>query len=252
MKNSIIIGLVAIGIISTSSITFADDIKILKKDGVDYIPVKKVIQKSGGKVDISDNTAKLIINGKSIIIEKNFSFVKFKDKYYPLYIKEINGFEVPVDNKPIFKKDEVYIEKNFLKDYKIAKYKIEKDNVKVILDDDKKYEQNIEKEKKEENDKLDNTRTSNDLKQENEIFEIKQEKKVKKTSRPTNFEKIPVKSNPDTIISGNHDNHLEDDKKDTEKTTGETKTEEIKQDNQQNDLSKPEVPNEQQPQGQLE
>ncbi|MDU6115953.1 MAG: hypothetical protein E6649_16190 [Paeniclostridium sordellii] len=252
MKNSIIIGLVAIGIISTSSITFADNIKILKKDGVDYIPVKKVIQKSGGKLDISDNTAKLSINGKSIILEKDFSFAKFNDKYYPLYTKELNGVEVPVDNKPIFKKDEVYIEKNFLKDYKITKYKIEKDNVKIILDDDKKYEQNIEKEKKEENDKLDNTRLSNDLKQENEIAEIKQEKKVKKPSRSTNFEKTPVKSKPNTIISSNNDNHLEDDKKDTEKATGETKTEEIKQDNQQNELSKPEVPSEQQPQGQLE
>lgn len=144
MKNRKSIVLSIIGILSTSSIAFANDIKILTKDNVKYIPLKKIIQKSGGKVDISDDTAKITIDGKNIVIEKNLSFAKLNNNYYPLDKKKINGIEVPVDTKPIFEKDEVYIEKDFLKDNKIANYKIEKDNVKVIVEDKVKPTQKIE------------------------------------------------------------------------------------------------------------
>ena len=122
MKSSMILGLAIIGIVCTSIISFASDIKILSKNKVDYIPVKNIIQKLGGKVDISGNNAKIIIDGKSIDIDKNLSFAKVDDEYYPLNTKKINSIEVPVDTEPIFEKDEVYIEKDFFKNYKIINY----------------------------------------------------------------------------------------------------------------------------------
>ncbi|MVO75530.1 hypothetical protein GOD97_12370, partial [Paeniclostridium sordellii] len=99
MKSSMILGLAIIGIVCTSIISFASDIKILSKNKVDYIPVKNIIQKLGGKVDISGNNAKIIIDGKSIVIDKNLSFAKVDDEYYPLNTKKINSIEVPVDTE---------------------------------------------------------------------------------------------------------------------------------------------------------
>ncbi|EPZ59964.1 copper amine oxidase N-terminal domain protein [[Clostridium] sordellii ATCC 9714] len=154
MKSSMILGLAIIGIVCTSIISFASDIKILSKNKVDYIPVKNIIQKLGGKVDISGNNAKIIIDGKSIVIDKNLSFAKVDDEYYPLNTKKINGIEVPVDTDPIFEKDEVYIEKDFLKNYKIINYTIKEGNIKVVLDKEKSNEQNLEKDRNEKKEKM--------------------------------------------------------------------------------------------------
>ncbi|CEQ18301.1 hypothetical protein [Paraclostridium sordellii] len=252
MKRSTIIGITLIGIVSTSSIAFANDIKVFKKSGVDYIPLKQVIQKSGGEIYISDNNSKININGKKIAIDKNFSFVRFNDNYYPLNTKKINGIEVPVDTKPIFEKDEVYIEEGFLKKYNIVDYKIEKDNIKIILNGEKKSKQNVIEEKTEENNMLDNKSLNDNLKQSNEVDEIKTEKKVQRASKQKKSEKTYVQTKPDINVNGNIDNNLESDKKDIEKPTVDTKPEEIKKENESSDESKEELPNEQQPQGQLE
>ncbi|MCH1967213.1 hypothetical protein [Paraclostridium sordellii] len=258
MKRSIIICLSIIGIVSTSSIVFANDIKVLNKNNFGYIPVKKVIQKSGGKVDISDNTAKITIDGNYIVIDKKSSFVKFNENYYPLIKKKINGIEVPVNIKPIFEKGEVYIEKNFLKDYKFVNYKIDKDNIKVILNYENKTEQNLEKYKKEEVKKEEvkkeekSTLTTEKINYDSKkLYEESEKKSAKKAQRPSNqikSEKTPVVIKPDTNIVGNTDNILEND---IEKSTGDTKPEDIKKENQQNDVPKVEVPNDQS-QGQVE
>lgn len=257
MKNSTIIGLVAIGIISTSSITFASNIEILNKNKFDYIPVKSIIQKSGGKVDISENTAKITIDGKSVVIDKNLSFAKINDNYYPINSKKINGIEVPVDTKPMFEKGEVYIEKDFLKDYKIANYKIEKNSVKVTLDDKTKPERNEEKDRKEkikeEEKNLITTENSNEnLNKSHEVSEAKSVTKVKSPSRQTKPEKIQGQTKPNTNSIDTTNNSLENDKKDTEKTTGEIKPDDAKKENQQDDLPKIEVPSDKQLQDEVE
>lgn len=258
MKSSMILGLAIIGIVCTSSITFASDIKILTKNKVDYIPVKNIMQKLGGKVDISENNAKIIIDGKSIVIDKNLSFAKVDDEYYPLNTKKINGIEVPVDTDPIFEKDEVYIEKDFLKNYKIINYTIKEGNIKVVLDKEKSNEQNLEKdrnEKKEKNEAKDVVnvdKKNDDSKQLNEVAESKSVTKVQRPSRQTNLEKIQVQSKPDINSSSNTNNKLENDKKDIVKTTEDMKPEDTKEENQQTDTSKPEASNDQQIQGQGE
>lgn len=189
MKNSKIIGLSIIGILTTSSIAFANDIKILTKDNVKYIPLKKIIQKSGGKVDISDDTAKITIDGKNIVIEKNLSFAKVNNNYYPLNKEEINGIKVPVDTKPIFEKGEVYIEKDFLKDNKIANYKIEKDNVKVILEDKTKSVQNVETAKEDKNEEKDSQVNHETNDNSNESNNISRPTVTEKPLRPSVPEK---------------------------------------------------------------
>lgn len=190
MKHKKIIGLSIIGILSTSSIVFANDIKVLTKDNVKYIPLKKVIQESGGKVDILGDTAKITIDGKNIVIEKNFSFAKLNNNYYPLNKKIMNGIEVPVDTKPIFEKGEVYIEKDFLKDKKIANYKIEKDNVKVIVEDKIKPAQKIETVKEENKNEKKDSQVNHEMNDNsNESNNISRPTVPEKPSRPSISEK---------------------------------------------------------------
>lgn len=197
MKNRKIIVLSIIGILSTSSIAFANDIKILTKDNIKYIPLKKIIQKSGGKVDISDDTAKITIDGKNIVIEKNLSFAKLNDNYYPLNKKKMNGIEVPVDTKPIFEKDEVYIEKDFLKDNKIANYKIEKDNVKVIVEDKVKPTQKIETVKEENKNEEKDSQVNHEINDNsNESNNISRPTVQEKPSRPSVSEKPTKPTRP--------------------------------------------------------
>lgn len=258
MKSRTIIGLTLIGIISTSSIAFANDIKILKKSDVDYIPLKKVIQKSGGKIDIKDNTAKVIIDGKSIVIEKNLSFAKLNDDYCPFNTKKINGIEVPVDTKPIFEKEEVYIAKDFLKNYKIVNYKIEKGNVKIIPDSDdsddgdKKNIKNVDEDKKEEKD-LDVIDNDNeDLKKPNKVSEPKLVEKIDETKQEN--PKIQITPNEDTTKNDSNkgESDKENIKNNIEEPNGEIKTENEKPENKINEVPKVEVSNEQQPKEQVE
>ena len=212
MKNKKIIGLSIVGILSTSSIAFANDIKVLTKDNVKYIPLKKIIQKSGGKVDISDDTAKITIDDKNIVIEKNFSFAKLNNNYYPLNKKKMNGIEVPVDTKPIFEKDEVYIEKDFLKDNKIANYKIEKDNVKVIVEDKIKPTQKIETVKEENKNEKKDSQVNHEMNDNsNESNNISRPTVPENPSRPSISEKPsrptrPTKPNRPNI-GGNSSNN---------------------------------------------
>lgn len=261
MKSRTIIGLTLIGIISTSSIAFANDIKILKKSDVDYIPLKKVIQKSGGKINIEDNTAKVIIDGKSIVIEKNLSFAKLNDDYCPFNTKKINGIEVPVDTKPIFEKEEVYIAKDFLKNYKIVNYKIEKGNVKIISDSgdsdnsdkkNKKNIKNVDEDKKEEKD-LDVIDNDNeDLKKSNKVSEPKLEEKIDEIKQEN--PKIQITPNEDKTKNDSNkgESDKENIKNNIEESNGEIKTENEKPENKINEVPKVEVSNEQQPKEQVE
>ncbi|WP_198149832.1 hypothetical protein, partial [Paraclostridium sordellii] len=163
-----------------------------------------------------------------------------------------------VDTEPIFEKDEVYIEKDFFKNYKIINYTIKEGNIKVILDKEKSIEQNLEKDRNEKKEKnevkeaLNIDKKNDDSKQLNEVSESKSVTKVQRPSRQTNLEKIQVQSKPDINSSSNTNNKLENDKKDIVKTTEDMKPEDTKEENQQTDTSKPEASNDQQIQGQGE
>lgn len=253
MKSRMIIGLTLIGVICTSSIVFANDIKVLKKSDVDYIPLKKVIQKFGGKINISDNIATAIVNGKSIVIEKNLSFAKLNDNYCPFNTKEVNGIEVPVDTKPIFEKGEVYIAKDFLKNYKIVNYKIVKDNIKIILDSDKTTIQNVETNQKEEKDLKVIDNNYENLKKSNEVPEpiipekIQRQVRLKKITTPnrTNTKEIINNNDSEEIDKGNIKNNIE-------KSNEEIKSENEKPENQKNEVPKVEASNDEQPKEQVE
>lgn len=149
MKNKKIIGLATVGVICTSSISFANDIKILKKDSTEYIPLKKVIQKAGGEIKITNNTAKISIEGKEIIIQKNSSFANIDGNYYPLDTKEVAGFEIPVDKKPLYQGEEIYIEKDFLKENNIVDYEIDKDKIMINTQTKNRQQNNIIEDEKE-------------------------------------------------------------------------------------------------------
>ena len=260
MKKRIITGLTLVGMISTSNIAFANDIKTLKKNNNEFIPIKKTIHKLGGRVDILKNTAKIVIDGKSILIEKNLSFAKINDNYYPLNEKEINGIKVPVDTKPIFENGEVYIEKNFLKDNKIANYKIEKDKVEVILEKNNKIVTNISLEKKEEITADDDK--SKNISQINEGLEQAPQKNNKKPVRPTIPEKtqkpiIPDKINTDTNVNDNKEVQNNNDKNNSDKNNSENKKVESdspdkKDEVQSNDVITGEPQNDQQPKDNIE
>lgn len=255
MKNKIIAVLTIGGIISTSNIAFANDIKILKKNNDEFIPIKKTIQKFGGRVDISKNTAKIVIDGKRIFIEKNLSFAKINDNYYPLNKKEINGIEIPVDTKPIFENGEVYIEKNFLKDNKIANYKIEKDTIEAILEKNNKIVTNIELEKKEEIPADDNK--SNNVSQINTGLEQASQKTNKKPIRHTTPEKIqkPIiqnKTNTDVTINDNKEVQNNNDKNNSENKKVESDSSDKKDEIQSNDAIVGEPQNDQQPKDNIE
>ncbi|MEG0051004.1 MAG: hypothetical protein RR712_02400 [Terrisporobacter sp.] len=195
MKNKTIIGLTTVAILCTSSIAFANDIKIIKKDSIEYIPLKKVIQKAGGKIEISNDKAQIVIGGKNVTIEKNSSFVKIDEKYYPLDKKEVNGFEIPINTKPLYEGNEIYIEKDFLKENKLVNYKIEKDSVIVNTQTESKSQNNSEETTKKEEPKKDkeDTKENNIEKPENTEKPSKPETPIKPPTKPTKPTKPPIK-----------------------------------------------------------
>lgn len=154
MKNKNIIGMTTVCILCTSGIAFASDIKILNKNSIEYVPIKALVQKAGGKVEESSELAKVNIDGKKLTIEKHSSFVKIDERYYPLNKKELDGYEIPIDTKPLYQNKEIYIEKGFLKDNNLINYKIDKDkivlNTQTQKQDKSKEEINKNEGKKEE------------------------------------------------------------------------------------------------------
>lgn len=124
-----IIAITTICILCTSTLVFASNLNILKKGNTEYIPLKKVIQKSGGKIQDIKDGIDIKVDGKNVIIEKNSSFAKIGKEYYPLNQKKLNGFNVPVDTKPLYQDNDIYIAKGFLKDNNLVEYTISKDKI---------------------------------------------------------------------------------------------------------------------------
>lgn len=150
-----VLSLMIISFLSTTMIAFADDIKIIQKNGSEFIPLKKLIKNLGGDIKENKSQTNLKIKSKQIIIINESSFAKVDDCYYPLETKSVNGFNIPVDNKNIEKNGEIYVTNDFLKSINIQDFKVE--NGKVVFTNNLKQIQIKEnKEKNSENKDLNN------------------------------------------------------------------------------------------------
>lgn len=132
MKYKKIILLYTTIIISCSStVSFANQIKTIKQDNNEYIPLEEVIKKAGGSFNKVNNDIDIKIDNKTISLSLDNSFAKINEKYHPINTTEIDGFIIPKDTKSIEKDNTVYIHKDFLKNQKIIDYKVENNVVTI-------------------------------------------------------------------------------------------------------------------------
>lgn len=132
MKYKKIILLYTTIIISCSStLSFANQIKTIKQDNNEYIPLEEVVKKAGGSFNKVNNDIDIKIDNKTISLSLDNSFAKINEKYHPMQTTEMDGFIIPKDTKSIEKDNTVYIHKDFLKNQKIIDYKVENNVVTI-------------------------------------------------------------------------------------------------------------------------
>ena len=132
MKYKKIILLYTTIIISCSStLSFANQIKTIKQDNSEYIPLEEVIKKAGGSFNKVNNDIDIKIDNKTISLSLDNSFAKINEKYHPMQTTEMDGFIIPKDTKSIEQDNTVYIHKDFLKNQKIIDYKVENNVVTI-------------------------------------------------------------------------------------------------------------------------
>lgn len=132
MKYKKLILLYTTIIISCSStVSFANQIKTIKQDNNEYIPLEEVIKKAGGSFNKVNNDIDIKIDNKTISLSLDNSFAKINEKYHPINTTEIDGFIIPKDTKSIEQDNTVYIHKDFLKNQKIIDYKVENNVVTI-------------------------------------------------------------------------------------------------------------------------
>ncbi|GIM32336.1 stalk domain-containing protein [Paraclostridium bifermentans] len=125
MKNKKILALTTVLALSTTTLAFANEIKMVEKNGHDYVPFKTLVKKLGGEVEESKDELKANINSTKITIKTKSSFAKVDESYYPLEEKEINGYKVPIDTKPIYENKELYVSPEFLKSANLLNFDVE-------------------------------------------------------------------------------------------------------------------------------
>lgn len=149
MKNKKILALTTVIALSTTTLAFANEIKIVEKNGQDYVPFKTLVKKLGGEVKESKEELKVSVNSKEVIIQNKSSFAKVDENYYALEEKEINGYKVPIDTKPIYENKELYVSPEFLKSANLLNFdiedgkliinnKVEKETVSTVKEEPKK------------------------------------------------------------------------------------------------------------------
>lgn len=149
MKNKKILALTTVLALSTTTLAFANEIKMVEKNGHDYVPFKTLVKKLGGEVEESKDELKANINSTKITIKTKSSFAKVDESYYPLEEKEINGYKVPIDTKPIYENKELYVSPEFLKSANLLNFdvedgkliinnKVEKETVATVKEEPKK------------------------------------------------------------------------------------------------------------------
>lgn len=73
----------------------------------------------------SKEELKVNVNSKEVTIQNKSSFAKVDENYYPLEEKQINGYKVPIDTKPIYENKELYVSPEFLKSANLLNFDIE-------------------------------------------------------------------------------------------------------------------------------
>lgn len=149
MKNKKILALTTVLALSTTTLAFANEIKMVEKNGHDYVPFKTLVKKLGGEVEESKDELKANINSTQITIQTKSSFAKVDENYYPLEEKEINGYKIPIDTKPIYENKELYVSPEFLKSANLLNFdiedgkliinnKVEKETISTVKEEPKK------------------------------------------------------------------------------------------------------------------
>ena len=149
MKNKKILALTTVLALSTTTLAFANEIKMVEKNGHDYVPFKTLVKKLGGEVEESKDELKANINSTKITIQTKSSFAKVDESYYPLEEKEINGYKVPIDTTPLYENKELYVSPEFLKSANLLNFdiedgkliinnKVEKETVSTVKEEPKK------------------------------------------------------------------------------------------------------------------
>lgn len=206
MKNKKILALTTVIALSTTTLAFANEIKMVEKNGQDYVPFKKLVKKLDGEVEESKDELKANIDSTQIIIKNQSSFVKVDENYYPLEEKEINGYKVPINTKPIYEGKELYVSPEFLRSANLVNFDIE--GGKLIIDNKAEKETTStakEKPKKEE------VQSSSETKKEEPKKEESQEKtkdpvKPSKPNRPNNNNSTNNNQNNNSSNNNNSDN----------------------------------------------
>lgn len=196
MKNKKILALTTVIALSTTTLAFANEIKIVEKNGHDYVPFKTLVKKLGGEVKESKEELKVNVNSKEVTIQNKSSFAKVDENYYPLEEKEINGYKVPIDTKPIYENKELYVSPGFLKSANLLNFDIE--DGKLIINN--KVEKEISSTVKEEP-KKEVPQSSSEIKKEEPKKE--NQEKPQTTTKPSK----PNKPNNNHNNSNNNSNN---------------------------------------------
>lgn len=196
MKNKKILALTTVIALSTTTLAFANEIKIVEKNGHDYVPFKTLVKKLGGEVKESKEELKVNVNSKEVTIQNKSSFAKVDENYYPLEEKEINGYKVPIDTKPIYENKELYVSPEFLKSANLLNFDIE--DGKLIINN--KVEKEISSTVKEEP-KKEVPQSSSEVKKEEPKKETQE--KPQTTTKPSK----PNKPNNNHNSSNNNSNN---------------------------------------------
>ena len=69
MKNKKILAITTSIALSTTTLAFANEIKIVGKNGQDYVPFKILVKKLGGEVKEFKEELKVSVNSKKVIIQ---------------------------------------------------------------------------------------------------------------------------------------------------------------------------------------
>ena len=192
MKNKKILALTTVLALSTTTLAFANEIKMVEKNGHDYVPFKTLVKKLGGEVKESKEELKVNVNSKEVTIQNNSSFAKVDENYYPLEEKQINGYKVPIDTKPIYENKELYVSPEFLKSANLLNFDIE--DGKLIINN--KVEKETVATVKEEPKKEVPQSSS----------EVKKEEPKKETQEKPQTTTKPSKPNKPNKTSNNHNN----------------------------------------------
>ena len=212
MKNKKILALTTVLALSTTTLAFANEIKMVEKNGHDYVPFKTLVKKLGGEVEESKDELKANINSTKITIQTKSSFAKVDENYYPLEEKEMNGYKVPIDAKPMYDNKELYVSPEFLKSANLLNFDIEDGKLIINNKVEKEISSIVKEEPKKEEPKKEVTQSSSEVKKEEPKKETQEKPqtttKPSKPNKPSNnHNNSNNNSNSNTTNKPNNNNN---------------------------------------------